>query len=455
MNHYSKIHGTKPNQSSANAELRRRGLQRLRRFWIVAGAMALVGGVTLGDAGVSTASSASVVVADLAPFTGPDAILGPGFIAGCFAAEHEVAAAGGVLGRQIQCKSVDTRGDPADAVPATRQLFATTPNLSLVIGPTSDEASTVIPILNSQHMVVFAGTGQSEFDTSSYKYFYRLVPPDIATAYAMVAIAHNHLHARRVALAFGNDIGSQTFVKPAIAAIRKAGMKLVANETLDLSANSFRTEAEAISLSHPDVILTEALGPTDAVFLSEFESLNHGHMVSVIGTDATIDPTWYSPVAAAVGAQALAKNFYADQTATYPKGHAYAVYRTSLLAAKSQIPKVNSYLTYPQSMHYYDAVSMCALAMTEAHSTVPKNYARYILPIANGVKGAVTVTSYQQGLAMLKKGKKIHYVGPGGPTNFNKYHNNLTAFQISGYKVGGAVRVIGDVTASEIKAVTP
>ncbi len=95
-----------------------------------------------------------------------------------------------------------------------------------------------------------------------FPYFYRLVPPDLSESYAMVAIAKNR-HYKRIALAFGNDIGSQTFVQPAIAAIKKAGMKLVANETLDLNATTFRTEAEAIVAAHPQVILTEALGPAE------------------------------------------------------------------------------------------------------------------------------------------------------------------------------------------------
>ena len=64
-------------------------------------------------------------------------------------------------------------------------------------------------------------------------------------------------------------------------------MTLAANETLDLNATTFRTEATKIVNSHPDVILTEALGPTDATFLSEVKQLNGGKMIPVIGTSAT------------------------------------------------------------------------------------------------------------------------------------------------------------------------
>ncbi len=79
------------------------------------------------------------------------------------------------------------------------------------------------------------------------------MPPDLAESYAMTVIA-SKLGYKKIALAF------QTFVQPAIAAIAKAGLTMVANETLDLHATTFRTEAVKIVAAHPDAIMTEALG---------------------------------------------------------------------------------------------------------------------------------------------------------------------------------------------------
>ena len=198
--------------------------------------------------GVAAAATSGAIA--FAPFTGPDAALGGYYDASCLAATKAMNAEGGVLGHQLTCATFDTRGDPADAVPATNQMFATEPNLAMVIGCTSDEAASVVPIINSKKMVMFCMTGQSEFDHVHYPYFFRLVPPDLAESYAMVAIAKYDKHYKKIALAFGNDIGSQTFVHPAIAAIKKAGLKLSANVTLDLTASTFRTEAEEVVQSH-------------------------------------------------------------------------------------------------------------------------------------------------------------------------------------------------------------
>src|SRR5580704_7787884 len=105
-------------------------------------------GSTSGAA-TGAASGSTLTIADVAPFSGPDAALGPTYLASCNGATAAINNAGGVLGHKLTCKSVDTRGDPADAVPAVNQMFASTSNLGLVIGCTSDEAASVVPVINA------------------------------------------------------------------------------------------------------------------------------------------------------------------------------------------------------------------------------------------------------------------------------------------------------------------
>jgi branched-chain amino acid transport system substrate-binding protein len=401
-------------------------------------------------------SHSALVVADLAPFSGPDAALGPTYLVSCDGATQAIDNAGGVLGHKLSCKGVDTRGDPADAVPATRQMFATTPNLALVIGVTSDEAASVVPVINADKMVAFGMTGQSEFSSTHFPYFYRLVPPDLAESYAMVVIAQQ-LGYKRIALAFGNDIGSQTFVKPAIASIGKAGQTLVANETLDLSANTFRTEADKIVAAHPDVIFTEALGPAEATFLSEVKQLNGGKMIPVIGTSATISPDWYKSVAAAIGASTLASSFHADNLVTETSGPAYGPFQQAIMSEKGKVGSTgnfDTYLTAPGAVHLYDGINLAALAMVEAKSTVPSVYAPFIAKVGDGSSGGQVVYSFAQGIAALKAGKTIRYEGPGGPTSFDSYNDSTGIFQTDTYNGSGAVQVTGNITAAQLRAVS-
>jgi branched-chain amino acid transport system substrate-binding protein len=419
---------------------------------LVCSAAAVIATAT-SNAAQQKASAGSLTIADVAPFTGVDAGLGPTYLVACDAASNAINKAGGILGNQLNCKSVDTRGDPADAVPAVRQLYASTSNLAMVIGLTSDEAAAVVPLINSNKTVAFGMTGQSEFDHIHFPYFYRLVPADLAESYAMVAIAHFRKHYKRVALAFGNDIGSQTFVGPAVAAIKKAGEKLVANETLDLKATTFRTEAAKVINGHPDVILTEALGPAEAAFLSEVKQQNGGKTIPVIGTSATISPDWYKSVSAAVGASTLSKEFLADNLVVDTTGPAYRPFKAAIFAEKGKVGNTgnfSTYLTAPGAVHLYDGINLAALAMVASKSTSPSVYKNYLNKVATG---KVMVHSFAQGLAALKKGKSISYVGPGGPTKFNRYNESNGIFQIDTYSPTGLVKVVANIPNKWMNAV--
>jgi ABC-type branched-subunit amino acid transport system substrate-binding protein len=412
------------------------------------------GGSTSGSGSGGSAKSA-LTIADVAPFSGADAALGPTYLASCYGATAAINNAGGVLGHTLTCKSVDTRGDPADAVPAVNQMFASTPSLVLVIGCTSDEAASVVPVINAHKMTAFCMTGQSEFDSVHYPYFYRLVPPDLEESYAMVAIAQE-LHYKRLALAFGNDIGSQTFIQPAISAIKKAGMTLTTNQTLDLTATTFRTEAEAIVQSHPDAILTEALGSADPTLFAEIKSLNNGKMIPIIGTSAAISPAFFKSAAAAVGASTFVSSFHADNLVVESSGPAYSAFSKALLAQQGKVPGATgdftTYLSAPGGVHLYDAINLSALAMLMSKSTSPSTYGPDIIKIGNGVAGATVCYSFAQCAPLVKAGKAVRYEGPGGPTNFDSFHDSTGIFQVDTYSANGNVNVVGNLTAAQLRA---
>jgi branched-chain amino acid transport system substrate-binding protein len=404
------------------------------------------------------AAGSTLTVADVAPFSGVDAALGPTYLASCYGATSAINAAGGVNGAKLACKSVDTRGDPADAVPAVNQMFASTPNLALVIGCTSDEAASVAPVINAHKMAMFCMTGQSEFDSVHYPYFFRLVPPDLEESYAMVAIA-KQLGYKKIALAFGNDIGSQTFIQPAIASLKKAGLTLTTNQTLDLKATTFRTEAAAIVNSHPDAIMTEALGAADPTLFSEIKQLNGGKMIPIIGTSAAISPAFFKSAAAAVGASTLTSNFHADNLVVESSGPAYNAFKAALLSQQGKVPgttgNFTTYLSAPGGVHLYDGINLASLAMIMAKSSNPSVYGPDIIKIGNGVPGATVCYSFAQCATSLKAGKAIRYEGPGGPTSFDSFHDSTGIFQVDTYSPNGTVNVVGNLSAAQLRAVAP
>jgi hypothetical protein len=161
-------------------------------------------------------------------------------------------------------------------------------------------------------------------------------------------------------------------------------------------------------------------------------------------------------VAAAVGGSTVSSDFHADNLVTETSGPAYTPFYNALMAEKGKVGNsgdFSTYLTAPGAVHLYDGINLAALAMIEAKSTTPSVYAPDIEKIGDGVPGATVVYSFAQGAAALKQGKAIRYEGPGGPTSFDAYHDSTGIFQIDTYSASGAVRVAGNITAAQLRAV--
>jgi branched-chain amino acid transport system substrate-binding protein len=306
-----------------------------------------------------------------------------------------------------------------------------------------------MPILEQSHVPAFCQTGQSEFNQSNFKYFHRLVPADEFDAYAMVGIAVFLKHYKRIALVFGNDIGSQTFVAPAIRSIKKVGAEMVINQAIDLKQSSYRTEVTKLLATKPDVILTEALGPADATYLSEVKQINNG-MIPVIGSSATIDPVWFKAVSAAIGVDDLLKYFTANDTPSTFSGTGYDEFKSNLLASASEFANAPKYTKRASTIHLYDGVIMTALAATAAKNTDRTVVNPWILKIGNGSPGARVVATYEQGLAALKVGSGIRYDGAGGSTHFDKWNNSNNGFIVVRYNANGDEETVGSLTNAQI-----
>lgn len=420
----------------------------------VRAALAVAALLVLAACGSSTTQGAkpktytgTLTFASFNPFTGPDASFGPEMAAGCIAAAKTINDAGGVLGHQVQCVAVDTRGDPADAVPAAQKMIATTPNLVGMNGPSSDEALATVPIIDRAHLPMFADSGQAAFDQSTYKYFYRLTPPDDAAGIAMAIYAYNKGY-RRGAAVFGNDLSSQGNVPNLLSAFAKLGGQIVINQTLTLDQSSYRTEVTALVAANPDVIFTEADPQTDAAYLSQLQQL-HG-MIPVVGTQPTVQPPWIKAVSGAIGRSTLAQYFAAAQPYSTSQGPAWEIYNAALLASKADVPQPDQWSQDPYTETDYDAIILMALAMLEAKTPDPSFYNAFIPKIVGNAPGATEVHSYKEGMDAIAAGKTINYVGAGGPIAFDQYQNSTGAFELVGYAANGSNPQLAVVSAEDI-----
>jgi len=413
-------------------------------------ALVLVAAAACSSSGGSGAPASTLVVGEFNPFSGPDAAFGPEMVGGCVPAIRAINSDGGVLGHQMSCVQEDTRGDPADAVPAAQKMMATEKSLVGVLGPSSDEALATVPLLNNGHVPMFVDTGQAAFDHTTDAYFWRITPADDVKGYAMALWAHQAGYTRAAAV-FGNDAGAQSDVPTLVSAFTRLGGTMVYNKPFALDQSSYRSEVESLLASHPQVIFTEVDPQTGATFLSELQQLKG--LLPVIGTEVSLQAPWLKAVNGAIGAGAMVKYFEGMQPYAPPSGPAWQTFNKVLLASGSKVPKPGQWSSDPYSMTYYDAVNIMALAMLAAHSTSPADFNKDVLTITEPGAGKTVVTSFAAGKAALAAGKKIQYVGAGGPVVFNTSHNSTGAFEAAKY-VSGNLNLVGSVSAAQIAAIS-
>ncbi|HJY74239.1 MAG TPA: ABC transporter substrate-binding protein [Streptosporangiaceae bacterium] len=422
-----------------------RGSRRTRaRALVVAAAALLVSATACSSAQPAAAGNPDLTVAAFNPFSGPDQTFGPEMWAGCQAAATAINAAGGVLTHKVACMSVDTQGNPADAVTAAAKMLATTPHLLGVLGPSSDEADATAPLINAAKVPMFADTGESSFDHNKLQYFWRMVPADDVRGYAMALYAHQKGYLRAAAV-FGNDTGSQAGVSTLLRGYSELGGQMVLNQKITLGQTSYQSQVEQLIAAKPQVIFTETSPQANATYLAELQQL--GHLVPVVGTDVTIQPSWFNQMAVSIGKPALTKYFVAESPYAPASGAGWQVYKEDLLASSS-VSKPAQWSTDSYTMGYYDAVVLMALAATATKSTSPTVWNASIPAMTS--PGAVVVHSYAEGLAALKAGKKIDYVGATGIIAFNQWHNSGGGFEIAAYQTSGGLNLVSTITAAQI-----
>ena len=429
-----------------NPRMPSRRSRRTRARALAAAAVLAVSAAACSSAAPGAAKNYTLTVVTFNPFTGQDASFGPEQAAGCQAAVTAINATGGVLTHKVACTSVDTQGNPDAAVTAAANMLATTPHLFGVLGPSSDEADATAPLINAAEVPMFADTGEASFDHNKLQYFWRLVPADDVRGYAMALYAKQKGYLRAAAV-FGNDVGSQIGVPTLLRGYSELGGQMVLNQKITLGQTSYQPEVEQLIAEKPQVIFTETSPQANATYLAELQQL--GHLIPVIGTDVTIQPSWFTAMAGSIGKPALTKYFVAESPYAPPSGPGWQAFNKDLLASPS-VPKPAQWSTDSYTMSYYDSVLLMALAATATKSTSPPVWNASIPAITTASPGAVVVHTYAEGLAALKAGKKIDYVGATGIIDFNQWHNSGGGFEIAAYQPNGNLNLVSSITAAQL-----
>jgi ABC-type branched-subunit amino acid transport system substrate-binding protein len=374
-----------------------------------------------GTAGGSASTSASasgtypVTAGVLHAFTGQNAFFGLNAENACKAAALQINAAGGIMGHPMNCTAFDTKGDPADAVPVTQRMLVSAPHLVMVIGPDGSDIPSVLPVLQQAKQPEMNTVGDPRYDTQTSPYFWRLTPSDSTQAPALAYYTY-HQGYTKIAEVFTSDLSAQTTTTPFQTTFGKLGGTIVKALTITPDTSSYQTEVAAVLAAHPQAIVGEMDAQTAATFLSEVRQ-QHGGLIPVVMTQRAIQGDWVPAVGPAIGAATVAKYVTAIAPALQASGTAFNEFKASMTSVKANPFQAKN----PFVAANFDGVVAFALAMDMAKSLDPSAYVADISKVTAAAPGATVVSTYAQGVAALKAGKTIDYVGAAGPMIFNQY----------------------------------
>jgi len=417
----------------------------------------LAAGLIAASSSASTAAAASkpsggtLNEAVITAFTGPESFIGGVLTAGAYPAVYAINHAGGVLGKDFSISTVDTRGDPADALPLVQRFFGSASNLVGVVGPDGATANQLTPLFNQHKVTIISDAGSSNFDHTPYKYFWRLVAPDPVNGLAMAEWAAKKGY-KRIALVFGTDTTAQTDLPGIQYGVKHLHLHVVANVSLTPDQPSYQSAAAQLQAAHPQAIFTEEDATSAGTFFGELAQL--GAVPPIVGDSGTIENTWMSAVAGAIGSSTFASDYVGLTPQPAPTTAAHSTWESALHGASANVKHpITQWFNEPYSEAVYDGVTMQALAMVASKSTSPPVFNPWIAKVSSPGPGKVTVYSFAAGKAALEHGKQIHYVGASGPVDFNQWHNfygNQVAVKFPKANLGSE-QILGVVPASELE----
>jgi branched-chain amino acid transport system substrate-binding protein len=267
----------------------------------------------------------------------------------------------------------------------------------------------------------------------------------------MALYAHQQ-HYANAALVFGNDSGGQSVSTAVQATYTRLGGKIVDNLKLALDQPDYRTEIAQLLATkpRPQVIFTETDPSTSSTFFSELKQLSGGIIPTICDEVMLLSPD-HKALVEGVGKASVAASFQCVQNYSNPSSPSNAAFANSLKhVAGLSSSTISADTVDPYVADVYDSINIMALAMTEAKTTNTVKYNTFIENLVNPGPGKQVVSSYAQGVAALKAGHKIRYIGTVGANTFNHFHDSAGPYEIAVYNAAGQPQVAHIIPSSQI-----
>jgi len=411
-----------------------------RMIWVIVATGVLVCSACSSKSASSSSgvSHGSVPVGCETDLTGQYATFGAQALQGCQAGAYAVNNGGGVIsGKTIKLVAADDASDPVDAVAPAHKLV----NISKVVaqdGEAGTNAEAIATIFTKAHIPFMMGGGDIFYDSNTDPYIWRISPSDSQLGVAMAAWAH-HLGYTRAAVLFRAGDVAQSIIPVIKSAYSKLGGTIVSSQIVQPDLASYSSEISKLLASHPQVIFSETDPPTETVIFKDLQAAGSTDLPT-IGTDDMVG----SDMLKGIGIPASMKLMTNVEAGTF-QSSALPAYNAAVQASSHQAPQAGSQNTYDGMIIWALAADM---AKTTSGPAVNVEIPKVTAP------GGTVVYNYPDGLAAIKAGKQITYVGASGPFEFDKHNNIFGPFDAVVATAGGDYKTIYTMTPEALKAVT-
>jgi ABC-type branched-subunit amino acid transport system substrate-binding protein len=397
-------------------------MKRITR--ISTGLFAILCGVLMLTAAAGPAASSqsasqaqfkgTLQVGAILPFTGDGAAYGPGMRTAMNIAASEINKAGGVLGKKLVINYEDDATNPDQGVRAAHKLIDIKHVKGILGTWASSVTLAVAPLTIKANIIEMNVSGSPTLSTlqpAGKRTVYRVNATDAALGDAVAKYLYKRY--KTATILANNAAGTAGFGQVFNTSFRKYGGKILAYINYPDKQADYTAQVQQAVRTKPAVYLLSCYSPDGTVILKQAYQLG--------ATAKFAMPLWClnDQLIQATGAQAVNGDISFDLVAQTRA----PAYKRLNAAFKKQ--SGDTVFNNPYAAHVYDGVNLFALAVAKAKTTNARVIGK-VLRAISGPRGKV-VTSYAQGLRLLKSRKAINYDGASGPINFDA-HGDMAPF---------------------------
>ena len=246
----------------------------------------------------------TIKIGEFASLTGKQASFGQTNHRGAVFAVEELNAAGGVLGRQLELVTGDTRSVPGEAATVVKKLL-TRDLVKAVIGETGSSAALeAAPLCQNAGVPMISATATNPRVTEAGNFIFRACYIDPFQGTVLAKFARDTLKVHRVAVIVANgsaySVGLARYFREHFTG---AGGEIVAEQTYAEGDKDFRAQLTAIRGSRPEAIFASGDYAESALICVQARQL--GITAPIFGGD-----TWDSPALVEIGGASVEGGYF-------------------------------------------------------------------------------------------------------------------------------------------------